>query len=118
MEIRAGKQFRTKAERRAIVEQTMMPRTSVSAVARQHGVNTNQVFHWRRQYRAGQLDEKVETLVPVRIVASAAKRSRVNGASTGPCRIGSIEIQFGSVRLRIEGAADPDCVRAAVEGLR
>jgi len=118
MDLRGGKNFRTKAERRAIVEEAMMPRTSVSAVARQHGVNTNQVFHWRRQYRAGQLEERAGSLVPVRIVTSVAKRPRVKGVSSRSCRTGSIEIQFGAVRLRIEGAADPDCVRAAVEGLR
>jgi len=51
MEIRGGKRFRTKAERRQIVEETLKPGASVSRVARAHDVNTNQVFGWRLQYR-------------------------------------------------------------------
>ena len=53
MEIRGAKRFRTKAERRQIVEETLKPGASVSQVAREHDVNANQVFHWRRQYREG-----------------------------------------------------------------
>jgi hypothetical protein len=30
---------------------------------------------------------------------------------------GIIDIDLGHARLRIEGAADPDCVRAALAGL-
>jgi transposase len=53
MEIRAGKRFRTKQERRQIVEETLQPGASVSVVARAHDVNANQVFHWRKQYGEG-----------------------------------------------------------------
>jgi transposase-like protein len=42
MEIRAEKRFRSKAERRQIVEETMKPDASVSQVARAHAVNANQ----------------------------------------------------------------------------
>ena len=45
------------AEKRRIVEETLEPEASVARVARAHGVNANQVFHWRRQYRQGLLDE-------------------------------------------------------------
>ena len=45
------------AEKRRIVEQTLEPGASVAKVARAHGVNANQVFHWRRQYRQGPLGE-------------------------------------------------------------
>ena len=45
MEMRAGRRFRSKAERRQIVEETMKPGASVSQVARAHDVNANQVFH-------------------------------------------------------------------------
>ncbi len=39
MEMRGGKRFRTKAERRQIIEETMTPGASVSRVARAHDVN-------------------------------------------------------------------------------
>ncbi len=55
------------AEKRRIVEETLQPGASVAKVARAHGVNANQVFAWRRQYRQGLLGENGETanLLPV-----------------------------------------------------
>ncbi len=47
MEMRGGKRFRQKAERRQIVEETLKPGASVSQVARAHDVNANQVFTGR-----------------------------------------------------------------------
>ena len=122
MEIRGGKQFRTKQERQQIVEETLKPGASVSVVARAHDVNANQVFYWRRQYREGWFDEpeeKATALVPVKITtpkkASATRRpaAKVPGTRTP----GTIDIDLGHARVRIEGAADPECVRAALEGL-
>jgi transposase len=120
MEIRAGKRFRSRAERRQIVEETMKAGASVSQVARAHDVNANQVFHWRRQYMAGWFDESARTkpaaLLAVRVSdeVDASVRPR-RESKTGTA--GSIEIDFGHARVRIEGRADPECVRAAVEGL-
>jgi transposase len=120
MEIRAKKRFRSKAERRQIVEETMKPGSSVSQVARAHDVNANQVFHWRRQYRAGWFDESTRTtaasLLPVRVSDAddaVVRPRRESKAETA----GFIEIDFGHARVRIEGSANPECVRAAVEGL-
>jgi transposase len=120
MEIRARRRFRSKAERRQIVEETMKPGVSVSQVARAHDVNANQVFHWRRQYRAGRFEESAKpnptALLPVRVsdaMEAAVRPRRESKAVTA----GSIEIDFGHARVRIEGSADPGCVRAAVEGL-
>jgi transposase len=123
MEIRGGKRFRTKAERRQIVEETLKAGASVSQVARAHDVNTNQVFYWRRQYRAGWFEEitkRATALVPVKVVRSAGatlqatgRREKVKESNYG----GSIDIDLGHARVRIEGAADPECVRATLEGL-
>jgi transposase len=123
MEIRGVKRFRTKAERREIVEETLRPGASVSQVARAHDVNSNQVFHWRRQYRAGWFDEaakKSTALVPVKVVRSTeeslpARRRRAKSKVSKAA--GSIDIDLGHARVRIEGTADPECVRAALEGL-
>jgi transposase len=35
------------------VEATFVPGASIVRVAREHGVNTNQVFQWRHEYRKG-----------------------------------------------------------------
>jgi transposase len=117
MEMRAGKRFRTKAERRQIVEETMKPGASVSQVARAHDVNANQVFHWRRQYRAGWFEEKKSmALLPVRITAAVGRKQRPVAVAKAMTS-GVIDIDLGHARVRIEGSADPDCVRAALEGL-
>ena len=115
--------MRSKAERKQIVEETFQPGTSVSQVARAHQVNANQVFQWRRLYRAGLLDEeaaKATALLPVKVsnggkqLVITGKNPKANGATAS----GAIDIDFGYARVRIEGKADPECVRAALEGLR
>ena len=117
-----ARRFRSKQERRQIVEETFKPGASVSRVARAHDVNANQVFKWRRQYRQGRLEiapsPTPRTLLPVKIsdalptVRPAVERRRLKAR-----RAGIIDIDLGHARVRIEGAADPDCVRAALEGI-
>jgi len=115
-----ARRFRSKLERRQIVEETLKPGASVSQVARAHDVNANQVFTWRRLYRKGQLEveQGSSTLLPVRVSDSSvpalqSTRRRQPKLKRG----GIIDIDLGHARVRIEGAADPDCVRAALEGL-
>jgi len=123
MEIRGGKRYWTKAERRQIVEETLKAGASVSAVARAHDINSNQVFFWRRQYREGWFNEnkdKATALVPVKISPAARKAVTTTQRvlKLAARRItGTIDIDLGHARVRIEGAADPQCIRAALEGL-
>jgi transposase len=58
---KATRRFRTREEQRRIVEETLSAGVSVAAVARAHGVNANLVFHWRKLYRAGFLDQAPDT---------------------------------------------------------
>jgi transposase len=53
------------AFKRAVVEETLLPGASVSRIAREHGVNANQVFLWRKQFREGVLPESQSQLLPV-----------------------------------------------------
>ncbi|GAB6852783.1 hypothetical protein JCM10599A_65870 [Paraburkholderia kururiensis] len=66
---------RTVQEKIAIVQETLAPGASVSAVARRHGVNPNQVFGWRKQYQEGSLAavKAGETVVPASELAAAIK---------------------------------------------
>jgi len=113
---------RSKEERRRIVEETLQQGASVSVVARAHDVNANQLFKWRKQYREGRLDpdSTSSTLLPVKIadslpaIRSASSAPRRGGQAK---RAGVIDIDLGHARMRIEGNADPACVRAALEGL-
>ena len=117
MEGGAKRRRRSKQERRAIVEETLKPGASVSRVARAHDINANQVFTWRRLYREGRLEVPAgsKALVPVKII-DTLERSRP-ASQPKITKTGIIDIDLGHARVRIEGAADPDCVRAAVEGL-
>ena len=118
---------RSVAERRRIVEQTLVPGTSVARVARAHGVNANQVFYWRSLYRRGRLGtEPARTeLLPVRVVATDAPSAeatvvRREGSLSKSDRTsspGSIHIDLPRAHLRIEGRADADALRVALETL-
>jgi transposase len=107
--------FRSKQERRQIVEETLKPGASVALVARTHGVNANQLFAWRRMYRDGQLESGTSaSLMPVQISDAIPAESQ---QKSNPIRRGVIDIDLGHVRVRIEGAADLKCVRAALQSL-
>ena len=116
-----ARRFRSKQERRAIVEETLKPGSSVSLVARAHDVNANQVFKWRRQYRDGHLEIPTASnaLLPVKICDTPPKVGRppITRRQRKTRTAGVIEIDLGHARVRIEGAADPDCVQAALERL-
>jgi transposase len=68
----AQRQRRSIGEKRRIVEETLVEGVSVARVARAHGINANQVFGWRRLYRAGRLGERKPAmkLLPVRVSES------------------------------------------------
>jgi transposase len=126
-----GKRVRRSAEqRRRIVEETFVPGASVAVVARTHGVNANQVFAWRRLYRAGQLgpttamktSDNSTALLPVRIAeeskgidiaVTAAPSDALQGGERG-----IIHIQFSNVQLHLEGCVDQATLRVVLELLR
>jgi len=110
----AKRRYRSRQERRQIVEETLQPGTSVAVIARQHGVNANQVFYWRKLYREGRLDTGPATaqLMPVRI-------SEVVSGEPAPTKFyaGVIVVELGRARIRIEGAVDADSLRLILERL-
>jgi transposase len=118
MEIQGGRRLWTKEEKRRMVEETLKTGVSVAAVAREHAVNANQLHWWRQLYRKGLLSEETRNaLLPVKIVGGLPERHQ-NKAASAAVVAGAIDIDLGHARVRIEGAADPACVRAALEGLR
>ena len=52
---RRGRRRWTAEEKRQIVEETTVPGSSVSVVARRYDINANLLFKWKRQDEAGQL---------------------------------------------------------------
>jgi transposase-like protein len=67
------RQRRSIAEKRRIVEETLVEGASVARVARAHGVNANQVFYWRKLYQAGRLGTtNASRLLPVRLTRESS----------------------------------------------
>jgi transposase len=94
-----------------VVEETLRPGASVAVIARRHGVNANQVFHWRKLYREGRLDvEPAAHLVPVRI-AEVVNDDR----PTAKLCAGVIVVEVGRARIRVEGSVDADALRLILE---
>jgi transposase len=123
----AQRQHRSIAEKRRIVEETLIEGASVARIARAHGVNANQVFGWRRLYLSGRLGEQKPTmkLLPVRVSeslppvtthASNKASTSIEVANPKPS-LGTIDIKLRQAQLRIEGSADPELVRVLLECL-
>ena len=55
------------ALKREIVAATLVPGSSASVVARQYDVNVNQVFAWRKRYRAEAREPTELQLLPVTV---------------------------------------------------
>ena len=55
------------AEKKALVDETYEPGKTLSYVARRHGIQASQLFHWRRMMENGALTgiDKEEAVVPV-----------------------------------------------------
>jgi transposase len=115
----AKRRYRSKLERRKIVEETFVPGASVAVIARSHGVNANQVFNWRKMYHDGRLDvpPSATQFLPARIINSSHVEPQRRGTKPPDVYSGVIDIEMGDVRVRITVSADPGCIRAALEQL-
>ena len=104
--------YRSKQERRQIVEETLQPGASVAVIARRHGVNANQVFQWRKLHREGRLEDEPATpqLVPVRIAEVVS-----GDQQAAKFYAGVIVVEVGRARIRIEGSVDTENLRLILE---
>jgi transposase len=97
---------------------------SVALVARDHGVNANQVFKWRRELKRGELaepDAATTALLPVTLSArcETANVTRDACAKEQPAASGAIHIEFpGRVVITVEHGADRAALQAILESLR
>ncbi|MGH9472157.1 MAG: IS66-like element accessory protein TnpA [Terriglobales bacterium] len=103
---------RSVAEKRRIVEATLVRGVSVARVAREHGVNANQVFYWRHQYRQGRLGAAPEAgaLIAVREPREPRESERRQAAPHSG-------IQLELRRGRVESGADAGLLRIVLEHL-
>jgi transposase len=100
--------------KRQLAQQACDESVSVAQLAMQHGLNTNMVFRWRRQLRAGLLGTAPQFL-PVTLTVEPKVPA---GVGIGIGQAGSIEIQLGQATVCIRGAPDPATLALVLQGLR
>ena len=129
--VRRARVYRTVAEKRRIVELTFHPEASVARVAQAEGVNSHQVFDWRRAYlqgRLGAMEHKPSALLPVvlstteasAVSADAATAAKAIATPTAAMAGNSaIHIELpGRAKIRVESGADALLLRSVLESLR
>ena len=115
-------------EKLQIVRETLQSGSSVPIIARRHGVNANQIFTWRREYRCGKLlergvdaarDRKAPALLPVQIhVPIKAAPQEARAAPVSPAHPERVEIEFSNgTRLRIWGGLGTERLQAILREL-
>jgi transposase len=108
-------------EKRRIVEETLAAGGSVARVARAHGVNANQVFQWRRQYRQkllGPGNEETVSLLPVHVTEGLAQEAvSLSGEVERRTALGMIQVKLPKGQVRITGRIDAESLRVVLECL-
>ncbi len=91
------------AFKRAAVARTLIPGASVSLIARELKINTNQLFSWRKRFgtEAGAEINVPSPLLAVRVVDMPPVPT---AAASAP--LGVILLSVGQAQLRLEGQVD------------
>ena len=119
-EDRAMRVHRTAEEKRRIVEATLVPGASIARVAREHGVNADQVFQWRYEHRKGIGWAASQSRVELLPVTVTAEPDSVMAPEVAPLATpsGSIHIELpGRALVSVESGVDPALVRAVLGSL-
>jgi transposase len=94
------------AEKERLVAATLEPDASVTAIAREAGIQPGQLYGWRRQLRA----RPRGGFAPVQVTADPALPA--------PAGVGTIVIELATgARMRITGAVDEATLAAAIATL-
>jgi transposase len=116
----------TLEQKRGIVEESMKPGASVSRVARDFDVNTNQVFKWRRLHERGLLGtgRKAVSMLPVKIENLPASAGRIviqahdaEVKQSRATKTGSMEIELQGGRVTVRGVVDRAALRVVIKML-
>jgi transposase len=96
---------------------------SVARVAQGEGVNSHQIFQWRRAYRQGVLGDAVSScpvLLPVVVSGSDDdEEQEASKAAAHAESLGAIHIELpGRATITAESGADAHLLRAILEVLR
>ncbi|MDB5841787.1 MAG: transposase [Herminiimonas sp.] len=109
------------AEHKAqIAQEAMVAGASVSRVARNHDVNTNQVFKWIRDFRRGHAGALLPApkLLPVVLDDIAADTPAESLEAPPPkAQSGTIELHLARGRVCLNGSVDADILRIVLDRL-
>jgi transposase len=103
--------------KRQIVEETLEAGASVARVARAHGVNANQVFAWRRQYRRGLVKPRSRATPGLLAVRLAEGGADPIDAPMPRSFSGTIQVELPKGQLRLTGAVDAEALRVVLKEL-
>jgi transposase len=120
----ARRRWSVEAKRRVVAE-TLVPGATVHAVAQRHGVNTSQLFTWRKRFRADLVLAPTEppapafTAVELAPVPGPTPTSDEAMAAADALRSGGvIEIELPQgAHVRISGEVAPAVVTAVLRAL-
>ncbi|MGO9818181.1 MAG: IS66-like element accessory protein TnpA [Acidocella sp.] len=106
----------TPDEKAEILAASVAPGSKIAEVARRYGVSRGLLWTWRRQAMNDLAAETVPRFVPLRIEDGVAEPSAIASEPAAPTSgrdqpAGSIEIEIGRARVRVEGAVDPEVLR-------
>jgi transposase len=111
--------FRTIEEKRKIVEEALKSPHSVAVVARQHGLNSNQLFGWRKLYLNGQLEPTVESGTAVRLLPVSVSEDPKQEPGLAVSSNVTINIELpGRALVSVEGQVSAEIIRVVLESLR
>ncbi|MCG9027137.1 IS3 family transposase [Laribacter hongkongensis] len=104
-------------EKLAMVRESFEPGQTVSLVARRHGINPNQLFHWRKLHQDGSLSavSAGEAVVPASELAEALKQIRELQRLLGKK---TMEAEILKEAVEVARSRKLDCALALVSGGR
>jgi transposase len=109
-------------EKAAIVAESDGPGTSISAVARRHGLSASQLFTWRRLVRrAGRRDgERPLHFVPavMSVVPQEPTSAELSPELRERCGGHSIEVEIAGATVRITQGASAAQIAAVIRALK
>jgi len=115
----------SEALKRDLVERSLQPGASVSALAQEHGINANLLFNWRRLHLRAQREACAmvapQTLLPVTVTPDTPAATTIAPRpSLASHRVptSAIEIEIGSARVWLRGSVDDASLRSVLRALR
>ena len=130
MKSQAGDTARTRRQhdrafKADLVEQSLRPGASVSAIALASGINANLLFKWRRDHVRAHGSPLLEaaTLLPVCVIPPVNTTTQTQplpetAAANRPSRPGVIELEIAGAQLRLRGGVDEAMLSSVLRALR